>query len=129
IAVTEANKLGIKVIGVVDTNSDPDGVDFVIPGNDDAIRAVRLFVTAVADAIAAGQAQGSVDAEMEEVVEIVEQGQEPAAEAAPEVEAQTEPAPAPEPEAAPVSEPEATPDPQPDADPEPAATDAPEPPA
>ena len=76
IAVTEANKLGIKVIGVVDTNSDPDGVDFVIPGNDDAIRAVRLFVTAVADAIAAGQAQGSVDAEMEEVVEIVEQADE-----------------------------------------------------
>ena len=97
IAVTEANKLGIKVIGVVDTNSDPDGVDFVIPGNDDAIRAVRLFVTAVADAIAAGQAQGSVDAGMEEVVEIVEQGQgEAVAEAAPE----PEPGTATEPEAA-----------------------------
>ena len=77
IAVTEANKLGIKVIGVVDTNSDPDGVDFVIPGNDDAIRAVRLFVTQVADAIAAGQARGSVDAEMEEVVEYVEELAEP----------------------------------------------------
>ena len=76
IAVTEANKLGIKVLGVVDTNSDPDGVDFVIPGNDDAIRAVRLFVTAIADAVVAGQAQGSVDAEMEEIVEIVEQAEE-----------------------------------------------------
>ena len=75
IAVTEANKLGIKVIGIVDTNSDPYGVDYVIPGNDDAIRAVRLFVTAVADAIEAGQAQGSLDAEMEEIVEIVEQAE------------------------------------------------------
>lgn len=103
IAVTEANKLGIKVIGVVDTNSDPDGVDFVIPGNDDAIRAVRLFVTAVADAIAAGQAQGSVDAEMEEVVEIVEQSQDqPEAVAAPEVEAQAESSADPEPEADPA---------------------------
>ena len=122
IAVTEANKLGIKVVGVVDTNSDPDGVDFVIPGNDDAIRAVRLFVTAVADAIAAGQAQGSVDAEMEEVVEIVEQAQdEPAAEPA----ATPETAAAPEPETgaevAPAApEPEPAPDPEPDPD----ATDA-----
>ena len=48
IAVTEANKLGIPVIGIVDTNSDPDGVDYVIPGNDDAIRAIKLYVTAVA---------------------------------------------------------------------------------
>ena len=76
IAVTEANKLGIKVIGIVDTNSDPYGVDYVIPGNDDAIRAVRLFVTAVADAIETGKAQGSLDAEMEEIVEIVEQSEE-----------------------------------------------------
>lgn len=110
IAVTEANKLGIKVIGVVDTNSDPDGVDFVIPGNDDAIRAVRLFVTAVADAIAAGQAQGSVDAGMEEVVEIVEQGQGEAVAA-------------PEPEPAAATEPEAPPEPATD------ASKAPEPPA
>ena len=123
IAVTEANKLGIKVIGVVDTNSDPDGVDFVIPGNDDAIRAVRLFVTAVADAIAAGQAQGSVDAEMEEVVEIVEQGQGEAA-----VEAAPEPEPQATPEAEAQAEPAADPDPGP-ALAGPAATDAPEPPA
>ena len=50
IAISEANKLGIPVIGIVDTNSNPDGVDYIIPGNDDAIRAVKLYVTAVADA-------------------------------------------------------------------------------
>ncbi|MFZ5602531.1 MAG: 30S ribosomal protein S2 [Pseudomonadota bacterium] len=54
IAVTEANKLGIPVIGIVDTNSNPDGVDYVIPGNDDAIRAVQLYVTALADACIEG---------------------------------------------------------------------------
>jgi len=57
IAISEANKLGIPVIGVVDSNSDPSGVDYVIPGNDDAIRAVKLFVAAVADACLAGQAK------------------------------------------------------------------------
>jgi small subunit ribosomal protein S2 len=51
IAITEANKLGIPVIGIVDTNSNPDGVDYVIPGNDDAIRAIQLYLAAAADAI------------------------------------------------------------------------------
>ncbi len=55
IAVQEARKLGIPVIGVVDTNSDPDGIDYIIPGNDDAIRAIQLYVTAVADAILEGR--------------------------------------------------------------------------
>ena len=55
IAVDEARKLKIPVIGVVDTNCDPDEVDFVIPGNDDAIRAIRLFSSRVADAIVDGQ--------------------------------------------------------------------------
>lgn len=55
IAVAEANKLGIPVVGVVDTNSDPAGVDYVIPGNDDAIRAIELYVSAVADACVAGR--------------------------------------------------------------------------
>ncbi|MEZ5503204.1 MAG: 30S ribosomal protein S2 [Halioglobus sp.] len=55
IAISEANKLGIPVIGIVDTNSNPDGVDYVIPGNDDAIRAVKLYVTAVADACLLGK--------------------------------------------------------------------------
>ena len=58
IAVTEANKLGIPVIGIVDTNSNPDGVDYVIPGNDDAIRAIKLYVAAVADAVLAGKTGG-----------------------------------------------------------------------
>ena len=70
IAVTEANKLGIPVIGLVDTNSDPEGVDFVIPGNDDAIRSVSLFVTAIADAIEQGKAQGSGEVTIEEFADI-----------------------------------------------------------
>ena len=57
IAISEANKLGIPVIGIVDTNSDPDGVDHVIPGNDDAIRAIKLYVTTVADACVAGRVE------------------------------------------------------------------------
>ena len=62
IAVTEARKLMIPVVGIVDTNSDPEGIDLVIPGNDDAIRSIRLFVSAIADAVIAGkaEAQGSV---------------------------------------------------------------------
>jgi small subunit ribosomal protein S2 len=55
IAVDEARKLKIPVIGVVDTNSDPDEVDFVIPGNDDALRAIRLFASRLADAIVSGR--------------------------------------------------------------------------
>jgi small subunit ribosomal protein S2 len=54
-AVTEANKLGIPVIGVVDTNNDPSKVDYVIPGNDDAIRAVRLYIAGTADAVLEGR--------------------------------------------------------------------------
>jgi small subunit ribosomal protein S2 len=55
IAVDEARKLKIPVIGVVDTNCDPDEVDFVIPGNDDALRAIRLFASRIADAVMAGR--------------------------------------------------------------------------
>ncbi len=55
IAVDEARKLKIPVIGVVDTNCDPDEVDFVIPGNDDALRAIRLFASKIADAVLAGR--------------------------------------------------------------------------
>ncbi len=55
IAVAEANKLGIPVVALVDTNNSPDGVDYVIPANDDAISAVSLFATAVADAILSGR--------------------------------------------------------------------------
>ncbi|MDT8428657.1 MAG: 30S ribosomal protein S2 [Pseudomonadales bacterium] len=71
IAVTEANNLGIPVIGVVDTNSNPDGVDFPIPGNDDAIRAIQLYVSAVADACIAGRGEGNLvsDSEFVEISE------------------------------------------------------------
>jgi small subunit ribosomal protein S2 len=79
IAVSEANKLGIPVVGIVDTNSDPVGVDYVIPGNDDAIRAVRLYVTAVADAIAEGQATAGGEVRIDEFVEVDEVGGETAA--------------------------------------------------
>jgi len=54
IAVAEANKLGIPVIAIVDTNCDPELIDYIIPGNDDAIRAIRLFASRVADAYLAG---------------------------------------------------------------------------
>ena len=57
IAVSEANKLNIPVVGVVDSNCKPDGVDYVIPGNDDAIRAIQLYAQAAAEAILVGQEQ------------------------------------------------------------------------
>ncbi len=79
IAVQEANKLGVPVIGVVDTNSDPDGVDIVIPGNDDAIRAIKLYVTAVADAIIEGKSQDGKAPAANDFVE-VDDAQAPAAE-------------------------------------------------
>lgn len=66
IAVTEANKLGIPVIGVVDTNHTPEGIDYVIPGNDDSSKAVALYVRGVADAILEGRANA-----VQEVVEAV----------------------------------------------------------
>ncbi|NWG39836.1 MAG: 30S ribosomal protein S2 [Hydrogenophilaceae bacterium] len=56
-AITEANKLGIPVIGVVDTNNSPEGVDYVIPGNDDSSRAIRLYSRGMADAVLEGRAQ------------------------------------------------------------------------
>jgi small subunit ribosomal protein S2 len=55
IAVEEARKLGIPVVAVVDTNCDPDQVDYVIPGNDDALRAIRLFTTKISDAVVEGR--------------------------------------------------------------------------
>jgi small subunit ribosomal protein S2 len=78
IAVSEANKLGIPVFAVVDTNSDPAGVDHIIPGNDDAIRAIRLYVTAVADAIAEGQANAAGNVRPDEFVEVEETAPEAA---------------------------------------------------
>lgn len=80
IAIQEANKLGIPVIGVVDTNSDPDGVDYVIPGNDDAIRAIRLYVSAVADVIIAAKGQADGNVNVEEFVEPEQVAEKQAAE-------------------------------------------------
>ncbi|MCK9221103.1 MAG: 30S ribosomal protein S2 [Limnochordia bacterium] len=65
IAVAEARKLGIPVVGIVDTNCDPDEVDYIIPGNDDAIRAIRLLTSIMADAVLEGK-EGFQDAQLEE---------------------------------------------------------------
>ncbi len=72
IAVSEAKKLGIPVVGVVDTNSSPDDIDYVIPGNDDAIRAIRLYAQAVADSVIqarSASATGDIEDEFVEVEE------------------------------------------------------------
>jgi small subunit ribosomal protein S2 len=75
IAVAEANKLGIPVIAVVDTNCSPEGIDYVIPGNDDALRAVRLFAARIADAVLEGQqmlTEGGASAEEPAAVDVPE---------------------------------------------------------
>ena len=74
-AVVEAKKLGIPVIGVVDTNNSPEGVDYIVPGNDDSARAIRLYARGMADAALEGRAQ--VISEItggEEFVEVEEEG-------------------------------------------------------
>jgi small subunit ribosomal protein S2 len=71
IAITEANKLGIPVIAVVDTNHSPEGVDYVIPGNDDSSKAVTLYARGVADAILEGRANA-----VQEVLTAVKEGEE-----------------------------------------------------
>jgi len=71
IAVNEAIKLGIPVIGVVDTNNNPDGIDYIIPGNDDAIRSVKLYVDSAADAINEGKSSVVISgSEEDEFVEL-----------------------------------------------------------
>ncbi len=70
IAINEANKLGIPVIGIVDTNSNPDGVDYVIPGNDDALRAIQIYARSIADACIEGQGKSVSD--KSEFVEVEE---------------------------------------------------------
>ncbi|PJX14141.1 30S ribosomal protein S2 [Halomonas sp. 141] len=77
IAINEANKLGIPVIGVVDTNSNPDGVDYVIPGNDDSIRAIQIYVKAIADACTRAK-----EGRPEEFVEVTEEAASADADAA-----------------------------------------------
>jgi small subunit ribosomal protein S2 len=72
IAVTEARNLGIPVVGVVDTNSNPDGVDYIIPGNDDAIRAIQLYLNAAADAVNEGRDSNIAVQAEDEFVEAAE---------------------------------------------------------
>ncbi|WP_114638259.1 30S ribosomal protein S2 [Polynucleobacter necessarius] len=71
IAITEANKLGIPVIAVVDTNHSPEGVDYIIPGNDDSSKAVTLYARGIADAILEGRANA-----VQEVLTAVKEGEE-----------------------------------------------------
>ncbi len=76
-AVQEANKLGVPVIGVVDTNHSPEGIDYVIPGNDDSSRAIRLYARGIADAVLEGRSQSVeevVAASRDEFVEVEEEG-------------------------------------------------------
>jgi small subunit ribosomal protein S2 len=80
-AVSEAKKLGIPVVAIVDTNCDPDDVDYVIPGNDDAIRAVKLIAAKMADAIIEG-CEGVAAEEVSEVAEAAEEATEEVAEEA-----------------------------------------------
>lgn len=81
IAVKEAKKLGIPVVAMVDTNADPDDIDVIIPANDDAIRAVKLITSKLADAVIEGRQGEDADADfhaeakadsIEEIVEVVE---------------------------------------------------------
>jgi len=83
IAVEEARKLGIPVVAVVDTNCDPDKVDYVIPGNDDALRAIRLFTTKIADAVYEGR-QLATEQDFVAVEKPAEGGEEAAVEEMPE---------------------------------------------
>ena len=74
-AVQEANKLGVPVIGVVDTNHNPEGIDYVIPGNDDSSRAIRLYARGIADAVLEGRTQSLEEvaaASRDEFVEVEE---------------------------------------------------------
>jgi small subunit ribosomal protein S2 len=122
IAVREARRLGLPIIGLVDTNCDPDEVDLVIPGNDDAIRSCSLIVRAIGEAIEAGK-QGVTAQDFEQNGQKAEAAPEPEAEAAPEpgAEAALEP----EPEAAPEPEAEAAPETAPEVEPALAADETP----
>jgi small subunit ribosomal protein S2 len=99
IAVSEAKKIGITVVGIIDTNCDPDGIDYVIPGNDDSIRSIKLIMSKVADAISEGkQGQSHITgmsvvtgAELASVAEEVLASDEPELIVAAELEPEAEP--------------------------------------
>jgi len=75
-AVLEAKKLGIPVVAIIDTNCDPDDADYIIPGNDDAIRAIKLISSVLADAVLEGRQGESMDAGEEETEEAAEESAE-----------------------------------------------------
>ena len=120
LAVREARRLGLPVIALVDTNCDPDDADYVIPGNDDAIRSCSLVVRVIADAIEAGKTKVTAE---EMAAPVVEPEAAPTAEpeaaaaAEPEPEPEAPPAAVAEPEPAPAAEPEAVAEPEPEAPP------------
>ena len=105
IAVLEAKKMGIPVIALVDTNSDPDGIDTIIPGNDDAIRSIRLITKVIADACASGleSSKGFAPKSDSPVIQTVKKEEAPVVEEAAEVKEAEEEAPVVE-EAAEVKE-------------------------
>ncbi|PCH61910.1 MAG: 30S ribosomal protein S2 [Gammaproteobacteria bacterium] len=80
IAIKEANNLGIPVIAVVDSNSNPDGVDYIIPGNDDSMRAIKLYTSSMADAVLEGRASAATGDASEELVEVTAESTDAAAE-------------------------------------------------
>ena len=129
IAIAEANKLGIPIAAIIDSNSDPDGIALPIPGNDDAIRAINLYCDLIADAVLDGIQEelsqsgadlGELDAVAEPAleVEVVVEAEQPAAEATP-----AEGAPAEAAEAAPAETPAPTEEAAPKADAAPAAAE------
>jgi small subunit ribosomal protein S2 len=126
LAVREARRLGLPVIALVDTNCDPDEADYVIPGNDDAIRSCSLIVKAVADGIEAGK-QKVTSAEVSAPRGAPKKDEAEAAASAPAPEATPEPAPEAEAAPAPAPEPEPEAAAQPEPTPEPAAEPAPQP--
>jgi small subunit ribosomal protein S2 len=93
IAIQEATKLGIPVVGIVDTNNSPDGIDYIVPGNDDSMRAIKLYARIAADAILVGKESIAGEIKAREVAKMPVEDEVAAAEAAESVEAVEESAP------------------------------------
>jgi small subunit ribosomal protein S2 len=110
IAVQEAAKLGIPVVGIVDTNNSPDNIEYIVPGNDDSMRAIKLYARLVADAIIEGKQSIVAGADSDdELIEIEEETETVAATPAVKVSARKTPAAAPQAEAEPAAAEEAAP--------------------
>ena len=91
IAIQEATKLGIPVVGIVDTNNSPDGIDYIVPGNDDSMRAIKLYTRMAADAILVGKESIAGEIKAREVAKMPVEDEVAAAEAAESVEAESAP--------------------------------------